>query len=356
MAHESLMKIKRHSQKKPRAIPDRLLGAGLAVMLPVVFLSFLLSGCQADSHSLSVADARQIGATDTAVLLSWQGSDRAERYRISYPDGANGFIVTESDIPYAVLRGLSPDNAFTAKIRAVSGRQESAPVSVACRTENRCDVTAIHVTDHRDGTAAVAWEFSGQNEGFTAIAYVLDGQGRRHLTTEAVTVRANEPPECVISGLYPGLSYTVAVMPLTKYHRTGKSTFRAQFYSDQYHNLNFLRFVICPADAKNTPTVRSLQTVQPSSPYKVSLTFNGKTDRFHTVPVSLLILGSDGQLCGEYRFSDVPTNPENKIWYVQRFVLLDFRSPPEEGNYQMVLLADGHRITELAFQVKRELS
>lgn len=353
MTHDNPTVTAEHSQKKLRDFTGILLVAGLAVILLGMIFFFTLKR-QMEVSSPRIAGARQIGATDTAVLLSWEGTDGADYYRVSYPDGANRIVVTESDIPYAVLRRLAPGKTFAAKIRAVSGSRESAPVSVDCRTENRCDVTAVHVTDVQHDTATVSWEYTGQNKGFTAIAYAVDEQGRRHLTTKAVTVKENEPPQCVMDGLYPELSYTVAVMPLTKYHRTGKSTFTVPIYSDAYNKLIFSRFVICLADSQNTPTVRSLKTVQPSSPYKVSLMFSGKTDSSHTVPVSLLILKPDGQLYSEYRFTDIPTNPENKTWYVQRFALLDFRSPIEEGDYQMVLIADGHRIATIPFQVRKE--
>lgn len=353
MTHDNHTVTTEHSQNKLRDFTGILLVAGLAIIFLGVSFFFTLRG-QMGSPSHRIANAQQIGATDTAVLLSWQGTDSADYYRISYPDGMNQIVVTESDIPFAVLRRLSPDSAFNAEIRAVTGSRESAPVSVDCRTENRCEVTAIHVTDVQNDTATVSWEYTGQNKGFTAIAYAVDGQGRRHLTTKAVTVKENEPPQCVMGGLYPELSYTVAVMPLTKYHQTGKSTFTVPLYSNAYNKIVFSRFVICPSDTRNTPTVRSLKTVQPSSPYKVSLMFSGKTDSSHTVPVSLLLLKPDGQLYSEFRFSDIPTNPKNKTWYVQRFALLDFRSPTEEGDYQMVLIADGHRIEKIPFQVRKE--
>ncbi len=326
-----------------------LLAVAVAASVGLVCFFFFL--CSGSRDAPKIFDARQIGATDSSVLISWSSSGRADGFRIRLIGNDGEEIVSDCDLPFAALRNLHSNTEYSVDICALSDGDEYGAQNISCRTDSYCEVTNIKATSAGGDCVNVSWEYNGVNNGFEAVAYALDSNAKRHLTSKKVRISADGDTKCKISGLASELNYTVVVMPLTSYCKVGKSTFKTGQYSKGYDKINIIRFVICSANVENSIQVQDLNKVKASSKYKASLIINGKTDKNHKANISLLITDSEGNLVSEEKCGDIYTNPEGKDWFYHRPYLFEFTTPDNPGNYYMYLVIDGKSASRINFAV-----
>lgn len=339
-------------EKKLKKIVYVLLIVGICASVCLVFFFYTLFDFKNSRNIPKISGAQQLGATDSSVLISWNNSDIADGYRVRLKDSDGGEIVSDYDIPFAALRSLQPNKNYSVDIFALKNGSEYGAQNITCSTESYCEVTKVKVVKVGSDFVNVSWEYNGVNQGFEAIAYVLDSEGKRHITSQKVKVTANKKPQCKISGLTSELNYTVAVMPLTSYCKIGKSVFKTTKNSKTYNKFSIIRFVIFSASAKNTVQVQDLKRIKPSSKYKTSLIINGKTDKNHKVNMSLLITDINGNLISEKQCGEVYTNPEGKQWYYHRSYIFDFMTPDKLGDYYIYLVVDGQTVDKIKFSVE----
>ena len=328
-----------------------LIAVGAAAAICLVFFFCTFFRIKNSRNIPSISEARQLGATDSAVLLSWNAADPADGYRIRLTNDGGEFV-SDCDLPYAVIRNLQPNRNYNVTVCAVKDGREYGARQLTCTTAEFCKVTKVTVTETGSDVVQVAWEYEGVNRGFQAVAYALDSRGRRHLTSEVMKIAADSKPQCRIDGLASELNYTVVIMPLTPYGQVGRLAFQTDKYSKKHNKINIIRFVICSATVTDGVQVQHLSKIQPAKHYKTSLLFNGKTDKNHTADFALLITDWDGNLISEERYSDVPTNPEDKQWFIHRSMLFDFDAPKQTGEYYLYLTIDGQTVYRLKFTVE----
>ncbi len=341
----------------PRKFPQRYTLAVVAVgTLFLVCLFFFFHTLLHHNHTAeeipSVSDARQVSASDKAVLLSWNGSASADGYRLYYTDGDGVAIVSDCDLPFAALRNLKPNASYDVNIVALKEGKEYQSQRLTCTTQRYCEVKEILVSKVGSDFISLNWNFEGADDGFEVIAYVLDENGQRYLTSQKVSVPAGKN-RCKLKGLTPELRYTVAVMPLTPYGQMNSLTFSTGKHSKKYDDIDIIRFVICPADSENVTNVHTIKQLRPDTAYKTSLILNGKTNKKHTVNLSLVVTDADGNVITCSTYPDVHTNPENKQWFIHRSFLFDFQSPQTPGDYTMYLVLDGKYGMKIKFSVKQ---
>ncbi|MBQ1413458.1 MAG: hypothetical protein IIY93_09760 [Clostridia bacterium] len=316
------------------------------------FLHSLLHHEDTTEEVPSVSGAKQVSASDTAVLLSWDGSSSADGYRLYYTDGDGVAIVSDCDLPFAALRHLKPNASYEVDIFALRDGKEYQSQHLTCTTQSYCEVREILVSKVGSDFISLNWNFEGADEGFEVIAYVLDENGQRYLTSKKIQIAAGKN-KCKIKNLTPELRYTVAVMPLTPYGKMNQLTFTTGKHSEKYNDIDIIRFVICPADSENIPNVHTLKQLQPDTAYKTSLILNGKTNKKHTVNLSLVVTDADDNVITCSTYPDIHTNPENKQWFIHRSFLFDFRSPQKPGDYTMYLVLDGQYGMKIKFFVEK---
>lgn len=339
-------------EQKLKKITVILLAVGAAASVCLVFFFYTLFRVQSNRDMPQIFDAQQLGATDSAVLLSWSSSDSADGYRIRMADDNGGAFVSDCNLPFAVLRNLQPNSSYSVDISALKDGQESGEKHITCVTESFCEITKIDITKVGSDFVNLSWNYDGVNQGFEVAAYVLDSNGKRHLTSGKIQISADGETKCTIKGLVSEMNYTVVVMPLTSYCKVGKSHFKTDKYSKEYNKFNIVRFVICAANVKDAVQVQDLNRIKPSSPYKTSLIINGKTDKTHKVDISLLITDLDGNLIKEEIYKDIYTNPDDKQWYIYRYMLFDFYTPDQLGEYYIYLVINGQSVRRNKFTVE----
>lgn len=337
--------------KKFKKITAILMAVGTAAGICLVFFFCTLFRIRSSRDLPSISDVQQLGATDSAVLLSWNSAGPADCYRIRMTDGGGKFV-SDCDLPYAVVRHLQPNRDYRMTISAVKDGQEYGEQPITCTTADFCEVTKVTVNAVGSDFVEIAWEYEGVNHGFEAVAYALDANGRRHLTSEVIDITPDGKPQCKISGLAAELNYTVLILPLTSYSRVGRLAFQTDKYSKEYNELNIIRFVICSGNVTDAVQVHDLSKLQAGNHYKTSLLLNGKTDENHKADFSLLITDTDGNLINEEFESDIPTNPDGKEWYIHRSMLFDFYAPQQTGEYYLYLTVNGQTVRKVNFTVE----
>ncbi len=341
------------SQAQKRShITGILVTVGLAAAVCLVFFCYTLFQRKGNQETPQIFDAKQLGATDSSVLISWRASDAADGYRIQFTDADGVEIVSDCDLPFAVMRNLAPNNTYDVAISALKDGRAYDSKHLNCTTRSYCQVTDILIPKVGSDFVNVTWHYEGADEGFAVVAYTVDANGQRHHTTETAEIPAGEKNECTLYGLTPELKYTVAILPLTAYRDVAKSTFTTASYSTKYDDIDIIRFVICPANSKNATQVHALKQIKPSAPYKTSLILNGKTNKKHTADIAILVTDLKGNLMSENDFPAVHTNPEGKQWFIHRSYLFDFTTPQETGDYWLYLVIDGQYATKTKFTVE----
>lgn len=351
LSQDNTEPIPQDDAKKLRKIATILFTVGIATTVCLVFFFYTLFHVKNSRDIPYIFDAQQLSATDDAVLISWSASESADLYRIYFTDSNGQEVVSDCDLPFAALRNLEPNASYDVDIFALKEGKEYKSQRLTCATKSYCGVKEILIPKIGNDFVKLSWNYEGVNEGFMVIAYVLDADSKRHLTTDPVEVPAGKS-ECSIKGLTPELQYTVTIMPLTSYRTVGQFTFTTGKYSKKYNDIEIIRLVICPENSKNSSQVHALKQIKSASPYKASLIINGKTNKKHKVNLSLTVTDLDGALVSCQNYPDIYTNPENKQWFIHRSYLFDFTSPKQPGEYYLYLVMDGKYGTKIKFTVQ----
>ena len=326
----------------------------IALILCLIFFISALSNFNT-GNSPKIKNVKQTGATSSSVLISWDCLGNADEYAIKCID-TNGNVMTDltTDIQFAAVRALQPDSVYTVEVYAVDEGKQGSLSSVSCSTKPFCKVENITVNKVGRTYVDISWEYSGIDNGFTAVAYAVDTDGKRHLTSEKIKISSGESSHCVIKGLLPEMNYTVAVMPDTTYKEICKANFQTGSYNESYKRFNIMRFVICPASSNNPEKVAKLRSIKPNEPYKTSLIISGSASKDDKSEIGLYITNSEGQLVSETKHSDIYTNPNGIEAFRQRAFLLSFTSPDKDGQYKLYLTIDGEMAESYAFEVDKK--
>lgn len=325
--------------------------AGVILVICLAFFFCTLSDIAKSKNEPEVFDIRAVSATDTSLLLSWNCTPEAEEYSVKCIDGNGENIATQStDTPFAVLRDLEPNTQYTIEVSAFKDGTEYPSSSASVSTGQYCAVTLVKVTETNARSVTISWDYTGADNGFTAVAYVIDINGKRHLTTDTVKIAKGQKNECVIEGLLPDTEYTVTVMPNTKFRQVYKTNFITAFEKISYNKFTIIRTVICDASTDTSPNVLRVQSLMPSTEYKISMIISGEAAKDDTVEMALLIKDKHGNLVSETNFGEVYTNPNGSDWYKHRVILLSFTSPSDIGEYQAYITFDGEIASKITFE------
>lgn len=341
------------SKRKSKAHKAALfpIAAGVILVICLVFFFCTLSDIAKAKSEPEVFDIRAVSATDTSLLLSWNCTPKAEEYSVRCIS-ADGKTVTQqsADIPFAVFRGLEPNTQYTIEVSAFKDDTEYPASSVSASTEQYCAVTAVNVTKTTSRSVTISWDYTGDDSGFTAVAYVIDINGKRHLTTDQVKIAKGQKGKCTIEGLMPETEYTVAVIPNTKFKQVCKANFATAFEKISYDKLTIVRSVICDADTDDSPNVMRLSSINPDTEYKISMIISGETSKDDTADMALFIKDKQGNLVSETNFGAIHTNPNGIHGYKHRVILLSFTSPSNSGEYEACLTIDGEIAAKIPFE------
>ncbi len=346
-----------NKQKNNKFTNSALWIISAAAIMVVCLIFFIITICNADraKGDPKVFDVAQAGATHDSLLISWDCTVAADEYIVNCTS-ADGNYTTEitSDIPFASVSGLIPDSKYTIEVIPVKNGQQYSSDSTQCNTAKYCEITAITIDSVTSDSVTASWQYSGINNGFTAIAYVTDIYGKRHLTSAKVEIPAGGDSNCTITGLVPEMKYTFAVIPNTRFNKLGKLNFETQFKSTSSSKINIIRAVICPENTQQTKTVTKLTSVKAGNPYKISMMISGVATAEDTVNMVLYINNSNGQLVSETHYDDIHTNPNGLTPFTQRIILLDFKSPEQKDEYTACLTIDGEFARRINFDTFSE--
>lgn len=338
--------------KKLLKISLILIAAGAVATVGLIFFFYTLFDLKTEESTPEIYDARQLAATDSSVLLTWSSTSSAQRYIVRYNEhGDTQSLQTVCDQPFAALRHLQPNTTYDVEITAVIDQQEYGRSAITCVTESFCKAADIQIENVGSSDVTLSWNFQGADKGFQVVAYAVDENGQRHITSKIANVRAGNNTRCRISGLSPEVNYTVAVIPMTRYCEVAKSTFQTQKYSKKYDKLNVIRSVICLFTSDDSPQAVQLINLKPNTSYKTSTIINGSATRTDKVNMMMYITDSQGNIISDFAKEGVYTNPNGEHAYVYRVILLDFKSPKSPGNYNLYLAIDGQTVRKIEFAV-----
>lgn len=332
-------------EKKMNRITLLMILAGAAASVCLVFLFIHIFNSNNAAAAPEISDFKQIGATDSSVLLSWNSSGAASEFVVRYkPCSRNEYTEFRTASPFAAIHGLAPYTDYDAQVSPVDERGEHTPVSLVCSTSPFCHVTSVEVTNIQNNSAQVTWTYDGIDNGFSVVAYAIDKDGKRHAVSESVTIAKGAESRCTVGNLLSEVNYTVCVMPVTKYFTVGKSTFVTQKYSRGYNNLNIIRFAICTPDSDDSMRVNSVKTLTFEQPYRASMIINGASDSSDKVDLTIYITDKNNNFISEFKKPGVYTNPENKDSFYYRMINADFTAPKEPGEYYIFCAMDGNTV------------
>ncbi len=341
------------SEKKLNRITVILIAAGAVVSLCLVFVFVQHFKAQRESAAPEILELKQIGATDSSVLLSWNSSADVIEFAVRYQSfDRPEFTEIRTEDPFAAIRGLEPDTSYTAQVIPIDGKGEHEPATLVCRTSPFCKVTSVDVTDIQPDSADVTWKFEGIDEGFTVAAYAIDKEGKRHFISDTVSVAKGAKSRCRLTNLLSEVNYTVCVMPVTRYFSVGKSTFKTDKYSDSYNQLKIIRFVVCAADSPASMQVVPFKTLSPDQPYRTSMIISGDTDSSHKIDMTVYITDTKGRIISEFTRKGLSTNPQDKPAHVYRILLADIKAPSEPGDYRLYAAFNGVTVAKTVFNVE----
>lgn len=343
--------INSNSRKVP-GIFIILIISGTISALCLIFFFYTFFILKNSSSTPEILNARQIGSTENSLLISWDCSGFADEYTVRcYGNDGEIFDNITTDIPFAAIRNLNYDSVYNVEISAVKGSRQYSTKSISCTTEPYCKVTSVTVLKTTQNSVTFSWEYNGTDKGFTAAAYVLDLEGKRHFTSKA-QISEGDSTQCTIEGLLPDINYTLAVMPATHYNELYKTNFTTDKYNESYSKLKIIRFVICSNDSDNSPIVNSLKSIKTNSAYKASIIISGEASKEDKANMAIYIKDSNGNLVSETQYADIYTNPDGKASFKQRVILLSIMSPQVEGKYIAYLTIDGEIAAKVNFDVK----
>ncbi|MGN0475176.1 MAG: fibronectin type III domain-containing protein [Acutalibacteraceae bacterium] len=345
------LSINSKNQKKFKLTASAIwiISAGTILAACMIFFIVTLISISGSKSAPAVFNLNQIGATNDSLLISWDCTRNADEYIIKYTGDKGQTGELNSSIPFASIDGLEPNTEYTVKVIPVKDGKLYGALSVQCVTEQYCEITSINIDECTSDSVSISWQYSGPNDGFTAIAYVVDIQGKRHLTSDKIEISAGGDAKCTINGLMPEMNYTVAVMPKSRFGKIGKSTFQTQFKSISYKKFSIIRAVICSKNTQDTAFVKKLTSLKASESYKISMIIAGKAASEQKVNMALYIKNSKGQLVSETKYDDIYTNLNNSDSFSQNTILLDFTSPAVQDEYTAYLTIDGQTVRRIDF-------
>ena len=289
---------------------------GIIASLCLVFFFIMLFKLRDSSITPKIFKAEQIGSTDSSILLAWSSSDAAKEFIVKYRSTDSiEYKQFRTDKPFAAIHGLQPFKRYKAIVAPVDGSVEYKACTVLCNTSPFCHVSDVAVDEVTGSSAHITWNSEGIDAGFTVVAYALDLNGKRHVTSQQVHVSPGTAHECTVDHLLSELNYTVCVMPDTKYATVGKSSFTTLKYSKEYNQLKVIRFATCSAESEDSMHVRAINRLEPQKDYKTSIIINGEASPEDKIELTLYITDTDGNIVSDFIKKDVYTNPENKLYY-----------------------------------------
>ena len=326
-----------------------LIGAVTSVCLLFFFGRLFNSG---SNDIPRILNAQQIGNTDSSALIAWSCSDDSAEFLVRYKaEDQTDFTEFRTAQPFAALHDLQVYTTYQVQIHPVKGNQTYEPVSLSCSTAPYCKVTAVNISEVTSDSAVIDWEYDGLDNGFSVIAYALDKNGKRHFTTEKSSVPVGAAKKCTIDGLLSNLTYTVCVMPETKYSTVGKSTFTTDKYSKKYKEINIIRFVVCPEDSANSLIVTPVSNLTRGDHFRTSMIINGNATAEDKADLVIYITDQDGNIISDEIQHDVPLNPDNRASYGYRILMSDFSAPTTPGNYIIYAALDNVTVSHTFFSV-----
>ena len=338
--------------KRLSVISALLILSGTVISVLLVALFIQLFKARTKSITPTVFDVNQIGATDSSVLLVWSHSEAANEFIVRYRS-TDSLQISElrTNSSFVAIHGLEPYKNYKADVIPVVNGVEYTPVSVICSTDPYCNITEINVDDITNHSAHITWDFKGINEGFTAIAYAVDQKGRRFLTTEKIQVTKDGLNECTFESLLSDVTYTVCVMPNTRYSQVKKITFTTDIYSKTYNTYTINRFVICSVNSTDPFRVSVVRNLTAGQQYKTSLIMSGTADSTKTVNMATYVTDSQNIIVSYNAANDVFLNPDGKNNYFYRSYEIEFTAPLTPGEYYLYAVVDGTTIKKLTFEV-----
>ena len=340
------------NEKKLNLITTFLIAAGAIISVCLVFFFIKLYNAENESSVPKVFEAKQIGATDSSVLLSWSCSAASKDFIVRYSgNDSNETKEIRTDCPFAAIHGLEPYKSYTAVIIPVEDDTEYDAATVICNTSPYChvlDVTADEIT----GTSArITWSYEGIDEGFTAAFYAVDKNGNRLVTSRIISIPKGSETQCTVDGLLSELNYTVCIMPDTKFAVVGKTTFLTDKYSRSYNRHSIIRFTTCTYDSTDSIRVNAVKNLNQSEPYKMSLLLSGKAESTDQVDMEMYITDDEGNIIHRSVLNNTFLNPDGKSPKFLRTFVTEFTAPSEPGNYSYFAAIDGLTVRKNTFKV-----
>lgn len=340
-------------EKKLFKISSLLILIGFVTTVCLVFFFTVFFRNRSNSAEAKIFSAQQLGATDTSVLIAWSGSEAATEFTVicSGADGSEAARCSTNQ-PFAAIHGLAPYQDYRVTIIPIDRNGEHDPYELKCSTSPYCTVTQIKIDEVDGSSAAVTWNYEGMDTGFTVVAYALDSEGKRHFTSQPVSVPAGAEKLCRLKNLFSELNYTVCIMPNTRYAKVGKLAFTTLKNSKKYKDLDIIRFVVCEPRATNSILVPVTNQLAPSSLYKTSMIVNAqKREEYDNAVLTLYVTDQNNRLISEYVTQNIIKKQVSADQINYRPLMTEFTSPDREGSYKIHAAFDSVTVDCSSFKV-----
>ena len=352
MNKSSINTLKSEKDKKLSRITWILVLVGAVTTICLVFFFIEMFKGAARSAEVRVYSAEQLGATDTSVLIGWTSSVSANEFNIicKSSDGAE-ISNLSTDQPFAAIHGLEPNSDYQVTIVPTDEKENREPFELSCSTSPYCRVTEIVVNEVTNVSAELSWTYEGIDPGFTVVAYVLDENGKRIITNDKITVSQGNEKKCALNNLFSDLTYTVCIIPNTKYSDACKTSFTTLYKNNNYNDINIIRYVVCTYESDNTSRVHSVKELERGEMYKTSLVYYGNAQAEDKVAFTVYITDENSRLISAAVTPDVSLNPENKAGFIYRSFMSEFKAPRKNGNYTAHVAIDNVTVSTSRFSV-----
>ncbi|XP_026096334.1 tenascin isoform X3 [Carassius auratus] len=185
------------------------------------------------------SDLKAVDQTDNSITLEWKNSRSSiDGYRIKYgpiAGGAHGedmFPRRAGDTTRATITGLKPGTEYGIGVTAVQNERESEPATTNALT----DLDAprdLEVRDSTETTLELVWKRPRAKFSTYRLAFV-SADGRR----EEVELPATTATPYTLSGLSPGMRYTVTLVAERGRRRSAPATVTASTASFTFYLAN----------------------------------------------------------------------------------------------------------------------
>ena len=340
-------------EKKLFKISSLLILIGFVTTVCLVFFFTVFFRIRSSAAEAKIFSAEQLGATDTSVLIAWSGSEASREFTVICrgADGSEAARCT-TEQPFAAIHGLEPYRDYTVTLIPVDHSGERESYQLKCSTAPYCTVTDISIGETDAGSAVVKWNFDGLDAGFTVVVYALDTEGKRHFTSEPVSVPAGAEKQCKLTGLFSELTYTVCIMPETRYAKVGKSTFTTLRNSEKYKELDIIRFVVCEQRSTNSILVPVTNQLIPSAPYKTSMIVNARKKKdYENADLTVYVTDQHGRLVSEKVTKNIIARQVKSDQLNYRPLMTEFTAPGNVGSYKIHAAFDHVTVDWCSFTV-----